>query len=120
MQATLKLNGGYDLGPLFSPPRKRRASKPKARGWDYYHRRHIEKTPGWADHDATAAMHDAARLLTEQTGVLYEVDHIVPLNHPLVCGLHWHGNMQVMTGDGNRQKANNWWPDMPGEQMALI
>lgn len=42
------------------------------------------------------------------------VDHIVPLNHPLVCGLHvWH-NLQLLEGQLNRTKNNCFWPDQPG------
>ena len=47
------------------------------------------------------------------------VDHIVPLNHPQVCGLHCADNMQLLTAHQNSQKSNHWWPDMPSERIPL-
>lgn len=38
----------------------------------------------------------------------YEVDHEVPINHPLVCGLHCKANLQYLTIESNRIKSNNW------------
>lgn len=120
MQHALALTGGFDCGPLFEHGHLRRPPKARARGWDYYHQRHAQKTPGWADAATTQAIYEHARALTQDTGTLHEVDHIVPLNHPLVCGLHWHGNMQVLPHDVNRRKSNNFWPDMWGEQPDLL
>lgn len=42
-----------------------------------------------------------------------EVDHIVPLNNPLVCGLHNEWNLQVSTRQYNNTKKDRFWPDMP-------
>ena len=36
------------------------------------------------------------------------VDHIIPLRHKLVCGLHAPWNMQYMTREANRDKSNSF------------
>jgi 5-methylcytosine-specific restriction endonuclease McrA len=71
--------------------------------------RKLKATPAWANSKKINAMYRAAH---EMEG--YEVDHIVPLNSPLVCGLHWEGNLQILLAPRNRVKSNRYWPDMPG------
>lgn len=39
-----------------------------------------------------------------------EVDHIIPLSSPLVCGLHVHNNMQLLPRLQNILKANRFVP----------
>lgn len=69
--------------------------------------------PSWADHAAILKAYRLARLYTGFTGVKWHVDHIVPLNSPLVCGLHVHTNLQVIPASTNMDKRNLSWPDKP-------
>ena len=41
---------------------------------------------------------------------LFEVDHIDPINHKLVCGLHVPWNLQVIQRSSNRPKSNKFTP----------
>lgn len=73
---------------------------------------HIKQaTPPWVNMAAIDAIYCEARRLTEQTGVPYDVDHIIPLRGVNVCGLHVAENLQVLTATENRSKGNNpSWP----------
>jgi hypothetical protein len=66
----------------------------------------LNATPGWADPAAIKAIYAYAKEATRITGVEHHVDHIVPLKSPVVCGLHWEVNLQVLTRAANIEKAN--------------
>jgi len=51
-----------------------------------------------------------AQMMTLETGVKYEVDHIIPLQHPLVSGLHVPKNLRITTAVENREKGSHFDP----------
>jgi hypothetical protein len=66
----------------------------------------MNATPKWADKKAIRAFYVEARRLTAETGVRHEVDHIVPLLSNVVCGMHTHTNLRVITASANSAKKN--------------
>ena len=68
----------------------------------------VRATPKWANLDAIRAWYTFAAVTP---GV--HVDHIVPLNSPIVCGLHCEFNLQLLPASENMSKGNRYWPDMP-------
>jgi cytochrome c553 len=90
---------------------KKYAVENKARRKELKMRRraaHARAVPSWADRQKIAEIYAAAR----SSGLT--VDHIVPLNSPIVCGLHVEHNLQLLSRSENASKRNWWWPDMPG------
>lgn len=73
----------------------------------------LRATPPFASKEAIQSLYKLAKDLTKSTGIPHQVDHIVPLRSPVVCGLHWEGNLQVIPKEENIKKSNKIWPDMP-------
>ncbi len=88
--------------------KKRWADANKHVGIETVRRRQAKKrnaTPLWADVQAMQEIYRKARELSA-SGVPHEVDHIIPITHPLVCGLHCEANLQVLPMSANRRKSN--------------
>lgn len=69
----------------------------------------IERTPAWLTADQHAemtALYAEAIRLTRETGIIHEVDHIIPLQGENVSGLHVPWNLQILTASENRSKGN--------------
>lgn len=76
-------------------------------------RAHLLKAiPKWADLDKIKAIYtEAAR--RNANGEQVHVDHVVPLKHPSVSGLHVETNLEIIPASANWRKNNRHWPDMP-------
>lgn len=64
----------------------------------------VQATPAWADLELINDMYLEAQYFQMQ------VDHIVPLRSKVVCGLHWEGNLQLLTPTENLKKGNRLNP----------
>ena len=73
----------------------------------------LQAIPKWADLELIKVFYQLCRQRTELTGLPHHVDHIIPLQSELVCGLHIINNLQILTATENCQKSNVFWPDMP-------
>lgn len=78
------------------------------------------RIPPWADRRELRAIENERRRLSRETGERWSIDHIVPLNHPLVSGLHCPANLRLLPLLDNMRKGNAWWPGMPIEQLSLL
>lgn len=74
---------------------KRRAAKKQA-------------TVRWANLKSISILYHEAKIREELLGIKFSVDHIIPLTHELVCGLHCEDNLQVITYSANSKKSNNF------------
>jgi len=61
-------------------------------------------TPPWFERDMVSTVYKSCRMLTKCWGERFEVDHIIPIESDIVCGLHcWH-NLQILRYDLNSKK----------------
>lgn len=116
MQISLPLDG-FDFGPLFALLRRIRVRS--SGGREIWAKWTAAEVP-WTDRRAIRQVWTESRRVTRLTGVQHSVDHIVPLKHPLVCGLHVQNNLCVLPLVENIRKSNNHWPDMWGQQQEIF
>jgi len=78
--------------------------------WSAYQVKRRQKrdkaTPPWANKQAIKHIYAEAKRISVETGITHEVDHIIPSNHDLVCGLHVENNLQILTKEQNCNKGN--------------
>ena len=60
----------------------------------------LKATPKWINEELVRDMYLEAQYQQ------MEVDHIVPLRGKMVCGLHWEGNLQLLSREENASKSN--------------
>lgn len=71
----------------------------------------INATPNWLSKEQLNEIKNLYKIasnLTKLTGIKHEVDHIIPLRNPDVCGLHVPWNLQVLTKEENNIKNNKF------------
>lgn len=72
-------------------------------------RRHLtDRRPPFATPFFIAEIYHLARLRTKATGIKHVVDHVIPLTHKLVCGLHVETNLRVVPQKVNAAKSNSF------------
>lgn len=110
---------------IYTPEEAARRDREAKRDWERrnahvvlaktrkYQSRKLRAYPAWANKSAIEAIYLRARELTKRLGVAMEVDHIVPLQGAIVCGLHVENNLQIIPMRKNRSKNNRHWPDKP-------
>lgn len=66
--------------------------------------------PKWANKKIMNQIYRQAKDMQKEDGVLRHVDHIIPLQHPMVSGLHCEFNLQILTAKENGEKKNKFNP----------
>ena len=92
----------------------RESNKDLYRGLCHERRAKVKnRIPGWCgkpELKAIRAMHKEAKRLEALTGIVFHVDHIIPIAGRLVSGLHVPENMQILTKQQNLAKLNQFDP----------
>jgi hypothetical protein len=71
----------------------------------------LQRTPKWltlSDWEKIEEYYQYATILTQVTGIFYEVDHIIPLQGKNISGLHCPENLQILTRFENRSKGHKF------------
>lgn len=77
-----------------------------------YYRRLWDAQPPWSNRKAIRAIYREAAWM-RRNGFDVVVDHVIPLNHPLICGLHVPANLAIIPRDRNAYKSNRDHPAHP-------
>ena len=69
-------------------------------------KRRAGRASATTNHEDNSGMYKLARRLHDLTGSELQVDHIEPLVHPDICGLHNGYNFQLLATNLNTKKSN--------------
>lgn len=122
-----RLNNPERIREIWAESRKKNSSKRKSsyKVWTTENKERVllhlagrrarkyNATPAWltTEHKKQIEeMYLCAKLLFEITGVKHQVDHVIPLKHPAVSGLHVPWNLQILTATQNQAKNNKFTP----------
>lgn len=67
----------------------------------------LKRTPTWANHFEIKMFYDVAKVLS-RGGVLFHVDHILPLRGKEVSGFHVEDNLQILPWYKNLKKSSKF------------
>lgn len=112
------LDNYYTWKENFPERRKESSERYRRNNSEYYAeyaaRRRFSKekaTPPWADLKKIQEIYKKAK------DSKLEVDHIIPLKHHLVCGLHVPDNLQLLSREENAMKNNKFDIDV---QLVIV
>jgi hypothetical protein len=93
--------------------KRRHAANPRAKLRKYFTAgdrvaRKRTQTPKWANTGYIRLFYEGAKIQEKLIGKKVHVDHIIPLQHDLVCGLHCEDNLQWLTEEANLAKSNTF------------
>lgn len=75
-----------------------------------YRAKKLLATPAYVNQHEINKIYRIAHILAKMTGEEFHVDHIIPLNNRLICGLHHQDNLQIISKERNLSKSNKFKP----------
>lgn len=85
----------------------RQNNRDKLRAIDSKHRAAVRLAlPSWISLKEIQIIYAQADYISRLTKIPHQVDHIIPLQHPLVSGLHVPWNLQILSAFENQSKKN--------------
>lgn len=80
----------------------------------------LRATPEWANQEQIKRVYTLCKKISDKTGVVHHVDHVIPLQGKNVCGLHVERNLAIIPAKMNIAKGNKYdpAPSPNGEQTT--